>query len=55
MGWFDAYSKIYYGFSYDLAEECADDDEDKVVIRKLRRRVLKKLKMHNSLVQVSLA
>ncbi|KAM7501513.1 hypothetical protein LguiB_000417 [Lonicera macranthoides] len=37
--------------AYDLAEECADDDEDKVVIRKLRRRVLKKLKMHNSLVQ----
>jgi thiaminase len=37
--------------AYDLAEDCADDDDDKVVIRKLRRRVLKKLKMYNSIVQ----
>ncbi|XAR61044.1 Aminopyrimidine aminohydrolase [Bertholletia excelsa] len=37
--------------AYELAEECADDDEDKTAIRKLRKRVLKKLDTHDDLVR----
>ncbi|CAL5427323.1 unnamed protein product [Camellia sinensis] len=36
---------------YDLAEDCADDDEHKAIIRKLRKRVLKKLNTHDDLVR----
>lgn len=39
-------------FSYELAEECADDEEDKLAIRKLRKRVKQKLKTLDSLVRV---
>lgn len=38
---------------YEMAENCADDDEDKSAIRSLRKRVLEKLKAHPTLVQVS--
>lgn len=37
--------------AYELSEECADDDEDKVAISELRKSVLEELKMHNSCVQ----
>lgn len=35
-----------------MAEECADDDDAKVGIRKLRKSILEELKMHDSFVQV---
>lgn len=41
--------------SYELAEECADDEDDKAAIRKLRKRVNQKLKAHDTLVRVSFA
>ncbi|XP_028791046.1 bifunctional TH2 protein, mitochondrial-like, partial [Neltuma alba] len=36
---------------YELAEECADDDDAKLGISELRKSVLEELKMHNLLVQ----
>ena len=39
-------------FRYELAEECADDDDAKAAISKLRKGVLEELKMHDSFVQV---
>lgn len=35
-----------------MAEEYADDDDDKFAICELRKSVLKELKMHDSFVQV---
>lgn len=43
---------LFSFFSYELAEECADDEEDKLAIRKLRKRVKQKLKTLDSLVRV---
>ncbi|KAK7848534.1 bifunctional th2 protein, partial [Quercus suber] len=40
-----------YAQAYEMAENCADDDEDKRAIRSLRKRVLEKLKAHPTLVQ----
>ena len=40
-------------FRYELAEECADDDDAKVGMRELRNCVLDELKMHDSFVKVS--
>ncbi|KAK6940603.1 Thiaminase-2/PQQC, partial [Dillenia turbinata] len=37
-----------FAHAYELAEECADDDDDKSAIRKLRKRVLEKLKVHDN-------
>ncbi|KAK7269166.1 hypothetical protein RIF29_21882 [Crotalaria pallida] len=37
--------------AYELAEECADDDESKLGISELRKAVLEEIKMHHSLVQ----
>ncbi|KAJ7973526.1 Heme oxygenase-like multi-helical protein [Quillaja saponaria] len=37
--------------AYELAEECADDDDAKFGISELRKEVLEELKMHDSLVQ----
>ncbi|KAK1406515.1 hypothetical protein QVD17_41902 [Tagetes erecta] len=37
--------------AYELAEDCADDDDAKVSIVELRKRVLKELKLHASFVQ----
>ncbi|KAK4855561.1 hypothetical protein QYF36_008521 [Acer negundo] len=37
--------------AYELAEECADDDDAKLSITKLRKGVMEELKMHNSFVQ----
>nr|DAD20078.1 TPA_asm: hypothetical protein HUJ06_021541 [Nelumbo nucifera] len=37
--------------AYALAEECADDDEDKSAICKLRKSVMEELKMHDSFVR----
>lgn len=39
-------------FRFEMAEECSDDDDDKAVIRKIRKRVLKKMTMFKSIVQV---
>ncbi|XP_012085220.1 bifunctional TH2 protein, mitochondrial isoform X2 [Jatropha curcas] len=36
--------------AYELAEECADDEEDKSAIRKLRKRVKNKLKNYDAIV-----
>lgn len=40
------------GCRYELAEDCADDDDAKLAISELRKGVLEELKMHNSFVQV---
>ncbi|CAO2827436.1 unnamed protein product [Amaranthus hypochondriacus] len=40
-----------FAHGYELAEECADDDEDKITISEFRKNVLEELKMHNSFVQ----
>ncbi|KAK9293333.1 hypothetical protein L1049_021325 [Liquidambar formosana] len=37
--------------AYELAEECADDDDAKLAICELRKSVLEELKMHDSFVQ----
>ncbi|KFK27863.1 hypothetical protein AALP_AA8G438900 [Arabis alpina] len=37
--------------AYELAAECADDDDDKVAISSLRKSVMEELKMHDSYVQ----
>lgn len=37
---------------YELAEEYADDDEDKEAIGKLRKRVLKRLRNQDKLISV---
>ncbi|XP_057963058.1 bifunctional TH2 protein, mitochondrial [Malania oleifera] len=37
--------------AYELAEECADDDDAKVTICELRKSVLEELRMHDSFVQ----
>ncbi|XP_031283834.1 bifunctional TH2 protein, mitochondrial-like isoform X2 [Pistacia vera] len=37
--------------AYELAEECADDDDAKLSISELRKSVLEELKMHNSFVK----
>ncbi|KAM0945023.1 putative aminopyrimidine aminohydrolase [Dioscorea sansibarensis] len=39
-----------YVHAYEIAEECADDDDAKDGISKMRKSVLKELKMHNSIV-----
>ncbi|XP_044503704.1 bifunctional TH2 protein, mitochondrial-like [Mangifera indica] len=40
-----------FAHCFELAEECADDEEDKCAIRKLRKRVKHKLKTLDSLVR----
>ncbi|XP_017698250.2 bifunctional TH2 protein, mitochondrial-like isoform X2 [Phoenix dactylifera] len=42
-----------YAQAYEMAEECADDDDAKAAITDLRKAVLERLKMHNSFVQDS--
>ncbi|XP_045809010.1 bifunctional TH2 protein, mitochondrial [Trifolium pratense] len=37
--------------AYESAEECADDDDDKLGLSQLRKTVLEELKMHGSLVE----
>ncbi|KAI3806103.1 hypothetical protein L1987_21995 [Smallanthus sonchifolius] len=37
--------------AYEMAEEFSDDDDDRSVIRKIRKRVLKKMTMFRSIVQ----
>lgn len=37
--------------AYESAEDCADDDDDKVGLSQLRKNVLEELKMHDSLVK----
>ncbi|XP_068665223.1 bifunctional TH2 protein, mitochondrial-like isoform X2 [Aristolochia californica] len=37
--------------AYEMAEDCADDDDAKAIMRRLRKDVLEELKMHDSVVQ----
>lgn len=40
-----------FAHAYELAEDCADDEDDKKTIRRLRKHVRDKLKSHDSLVR----
>ncbi|KAK6911295.1 Thiaminase-2/PQQC [Dillenia turbinata] len=40
-----------FGVRYELAEECADDDDAKSAISNLRKSVMEELKLHDSFVQ----
>ncbi|KAL2941246.1 Bifunctional TH2 protein mitochondrial [Bienertia sinuspersici] len=40
-----------FAHAYELSEEWADDDEDKIAIAELRKGVLEELKLHDSLAQ----
>ncbi|KAJ4881311.1 putative aminopyrimidine aminohydrolase [Raphanus sativus] len=40
-----------FAHAYELAGECADDDDDKLAISNLRKSVMDELKMHDSFVQ----
>ncbi|CAF2228214.1 hypothetical protein HID58_029125 [Brassica napus] len=40
-----------FAHAYELAAECADDDDDKLAISDLRKSVMDELKMHDSFVQ----
>ncbi|ESQ37641.1 hypothetical protein EUTSA_v10002337mg [Eutrema salsugineum] len=40
-----------FAHAYELATECADDDDDKLAISNLRKSVMEELKMHASFVQ----
>ncbi|KAJ8760585.1 hypothetical protein K2173_015252 [Erythroxylum novogranatense] len=40
-----------FAHAYELAEECADDDDAKIAISDLRKGVLEELKMHDAFVQ----
>ncbi|CAI0448976.1 unnamed protein product [Linum tenue] len=46
----DAHFLKAFAHAYELAEECADDDDAKLAIADLRKAVLEELKMHNSFV-----
>ncbi|KAK9919394.1 hypothetical protein M0R45_027988 [Rubus argutus] len=47
----DAHFLKAFAHAYELAEECADDDDAKLAISELRSAVIQELKMHNSFVQ----
>ncbi|KAG8380397.1 hypothetical protein BUALT_Bualt06G0011100 [Buddleja alternifolia] len=47
----DVYFLRAFAKAYEMAEECADDDDAKVGIYELRKSVLEELKMHDSFVQ----
>lgn len=47
----DVYFLKAFAQAYELAEECADDDDAKIGIHKLRKNVVEELKMHNSFIQ----
>ncbi|AED93884.1 unnamed protein product [Arabidopsis thaliana] len=40
-----------FAHAYELAADCADDDDDKLAISDLRKSVMEELKMHDSFVQ----
>lgn len=44
-----------FSYRYELAEDYADDDEDKQAIRGMRKRVLRKLKDQDDLVRVRIS
>lgn len=55
LSYIDCLTFIFVGFlRYELAEDCADDDDAKVEICQLRKNVLEELKMHNSFVEVNM-
>lgn len=47
----DFYFLKTFAQAYELAEECADDDDAKAAISQLRKDVLEELKMHDSFVE----
>ncbi|KAF3335819.1 aminopyrimidine aminohydrolase [Carex littledalei] len=44
----DVYFLKAFARAYEMAEECADDDDDKATISKLKNDIVDELKMHNS-------
>ncbi|KAJ4785030.1 hypothetical protein LUZ62_036276 [Rhynchospora pubera] len=46
----DVYFLKAFARAYEMAEECADDDDDKTTISTLKNAVLDELKMHNSVL-----
>ncbi|KAM1153108.1 hypothetical protein ACFX14_035537 [Malus domestica] len=40
-----------FALAYELAEDCADDDDDKNGIRDLRKRIIRRLQTHDTFVQ----
>jgi thiaminase len=38
--------------AYEMAEECADDDDDKATITALRKAILREMNLHSSVLQV---
>lgn len=47
----DVYFLKAFAHAYELAEDCADDDDARLAISELRKSVLDELKMHDSFVQ----
>ncbi|XP_072966387.1 bifunctional TH2 protein, mitochondrial-like isoform X1 [Typha angustifolia] len=47
----DVYFLKAFAKAYEIAEECADDDDAKAPIRELSQAILEDLKMHDSVVQ----
>ncbi|CAN8275486.1 unnamed protein product [Cochlearia groenlandica] len=47
----DVYFLKAFAHAYELAADCADDDDDKLAISDLRKSVIGELKMHDSFVQ----
>ncbi|RWW89305.1 hypothetical protein BHE74_00001759 [Ensete ventricosum] len=47
----DVYFLKAFSHAYEMAEECSDDDDAKAAINELRKAVLDKLKVHDSVVQ----
>ncbi|WOL19277.1 putative aminopyrimidine aminohydrolase, mitochondrial [Canna indica] len=47
----DVYFLRAFAQAYEMAAECADDDDAKVALNELREAVLNELKMHSSIIQ----
>jgi len=47
----DAYFLKAFAQAYTMAEDCADDDDDKASIRELRKAAEEELNLHNSLAE----
>ena len=43
---------LLVGYSYMMAEDCADDDDDKASISELQKAAKEELNLHNSLAEV---
>lgn len=43
---------FFFTVRYEIAEDCADDEDASSAISELKKAALKELKMHNSIVEV---